>query len=397
VVAAGGAWAAEPAGKAKSELQLKEGDVVALCGDSITSSGQYPAFMELYQLLCGPKMKVSFVNCGRWGETAGVFPKSWDKDFLPAKPTVVTICYGMNTGRGGRPIDENTVAGEAKALKVIIEKFREIGGRVVILGSPGCVDSEGHNAPAVANANLGKLRDGARKLAGETKSVFADVHTPMIEVMAKAKEKYGKDFAFAGGKGDGVHPGGAGHLVMAWAFLKALGFDGDIGTIMVDLAKDQATAAGDHQILSCKGGTVEVESTRYPYCFLGDPYKPGVSTNSNSTLSVFDLFAFNQDLNRYRLVVHGAKDKKLKVTWGTQSREFDAAALEKGINLAAEFPDNPFCKPFQKIWTAMRERNSCRGWLKDPKLKGIPERMEKAVANMVPVPVKHTIKIEPAP
>ena len=172
--------------KTRPKLKLKDGDVVAFCGDSITSNGQYPGFVELYQLLCGPRMKVTFVNCGRWGKTAGTFPKTWDKDFVPAKPSVVTLCYGMNTGRGGRAINDATVAREAGALKVIVTKFREIGGRVVLLGSPGCVDSEFHRAPAAANANLAKLRDNARKVAEETGVTFVDVHTPMIEVMAKA-------------------------------------------------------------------------------------------------------------------------------------------------------------------------------------------------------------------
>ncbi len=42
----------------------------------------------------------------------------------------------------------------------------------------------------------------------------------MIDAMAKAKLKYGKEYNVAGG--DGVHPNRNGHLVMAYAFLKAL-------------------------------------------------------------------------------------------------------------------------------------------------------------------------------
>ena len=52
----------------------------------------------------------------------------------------------------------------------------------------------------------------------------------MEDVMTKAKAKYGKQYALAG-EADGVHPDENGHLVMAYAFLKALGCDGDIGTI----------------------------------------------------------------------------------------------------------------------------------------------------------------------
>lgn len=384
----------------KAGLQLQEGDVVALCGDSITSSGMYPRFVEVYQLLCGPKMKVGFVNCGRWGENAGDFPKSWDRDFVAAKPTVVTICYGMNIGRGGSPLKEPTLAGEAKALKAIIEKFKAGGGRTVILGSPGCVDTNFHHNPDGANISLGQLRDNARKLAEETKSIFADVHTPMMEVMAKAQKKFGKEYAFAGGKGDGLHPGQAGHLVMAWVYLKALGYDGAIGTLTLELDKGQARASDGHKILSFKGGVAEVESTRSPFCFLGDAKNPKNDTNANSTRSVMDLFPFNDDLNRLMFIVRGAKSKKLKIVWGSQVKEFDAIALEKGINLAAEFHDNPFSGPFAKTLGALAERDQCRQWLAGKEFKGNPsilKRQEAALRALAPVPVTHAIRVEELP
>ena len=76
--------------------------------------------------------------------------------------------------------------------------------------------------------------------------------------MTKAKAKYGKDYHVGGD--DGVHPDRNGHLVMAYAFLRALGCDGDIGTISVDLGKNTATATDGHKIQSVKDGSVEVVS-----------------------------------------------------------------------------------------------------------------------------------------
>ena len=37
------------------------------------------------------------------------------------------------------------------------------------------------------------------------------------------------------------------------------------------------------------------------------------------------------------------------MAWGAASKVFSRERLEKGINLAAEFFDNPFSEPFQKI------------------------------------------------
>ncbi len=64
---------------------------------------------------------------------------------------------------------------------------------------------------------------------------------------------------------------------------------------------------------------------------------------------MLEFIPFNQDLNRLTLVVRGAKSGKLRVTWGGTVKEFSAEQLEKGINLAAEFLDNPFSEPFQKV------------------------------------------------
>ena len=404
------AGAATRPASAPAGMLLKDGDVVALCGDSITSSGAYPGFIELYQWMCCPQPKVTLMNFGRWGETAAQFPPVMDKDVLPAKPTVALICYGMNNCRSGRVMSDPAAAGWGDGqIMTVVKKFKDAGVRLVVLASPGCVDSThftlSQNAPPVQAAiaatqkNLSLLRDSAKRVAEREGLVFADMHTPMVEVMAKAKAKYGPDFAFAGGKGDGVHPGQAGHLVMTWVYLKALGYRGDVGTITLDLAKDQAEATEGHQVIAAKGGAVEVESARYPFCFLANPYNAKDFTGPGSTRSVADLFPFNDDLNRLLLVVRGAKSKRLKVTWGGQSKEFDAAALERGVNLAAEFLDNPFCPQLAKIAAALGERNRCRPWLRQPQFKDDPnmaKRLERASENMKVVPVKHTITVTDA-
>ena len=98
---------------------------------------------------------------------------------------------------------------------------------------------------------------------------------------------------------------------MAYAFLKALGCDGDIGTITVDLAANKAEATDGHKVLSATDGTVEVESSRYPFCFYRRPASP------SATSGIIEFFPFNEDLNRFKLVVTGLPaGTKAKVTWG---------------------------------------------------------------------------------
>jgi len=73
---------------------------------------------------------------------------------------------------------------------------------------------------------------------------------------------------------------------------------------------------------------------------------------------VIEFLPFNQDLNRYMLIVNGASTSKIKVTWGKTSKEFDATELAKGINLADEFLDNPFCSQFQAVEAKIRDQQA---------------------------------------
>src|SRR5437763_13655429 len=97
----------------------------------------------------------------------------------------------------------------------------------------------------------------AKEVAEEEGVVFADVHDAMFDAMTKAKAKLGSNYTFAGG--DGVHPGPNGHLAMAYAFLKALGCSGDIGTISVDLSYNKVAVREGHRFVKYTAGAVELE------------------------------------------------------------------------------------------------------------------------------------------
>ncbi len=47
--------------------------------------------------------------------------------------------------------------------------------------------------------------------------------------------------------GDGIHPGWAGQLIMAYAMLRGLGLQGDLGTIQINLNDKQAKDDGGHE------------------------------------------------------------------------------------------------------------------------------------------------------
>jgi lysophospholipase L1-like esterase len=398
--------------------QLQAGDTVAICGDSITEQKQYSVFMEDYLLMCQPAPNLKAHQFGWSGEKTDGFRGRMSNDVLPFAPTVATTCYGMNDGAYAA-IDPARQEAYRRNTEAIIKTFRQSGGvRLIVIGSPGLVDSytfdrvPGRNyAAANYNNTLADLARMGRELAAGQGVAFADIFGSMTTVMNAAKAKYGVAYPIAGA--DGIHPQANGHLVMAYAFLKALGCSGEIGTITWDAQTGAAAATECHKILSSNDGAIEIESTRYPFCFYGNP------TDPNSTRGVLGFLPFNEDLNRFRLVVTNGAATRFKITWGKEAKIFPAAQLNQGINLAAEFMDNPFAKAFASVDKAVREQQAFEGpavnnflhnfpdWRRLlPEEKASLDRLRTATvrkaevlceaARAAIVPIKYTIKIEPA-
>ena len=230
-----GVFVAPQAGVAEG-LLLKKGDRVAIVGDSITEQKLYSKYMELYLLACVPQLDLTMFQFGWSGERAPGFAGRMENDFVPWGPTVVTTCFGMNDG-GYRPFEAAIGKTYEEGSSRIQKRCKALGARMVI-GGPGPVDSETWKktepeADTYYNDNLGKLSAIAAKQAAEEGFVYAGLHPMMMKVMAEAKAALGKEYPVCGG--DGVHPGPNGHLVMAYAFLKAMGLDGAIGTLTVDM------------------------------------------------------------------------------------------------------------------------------------------------------------------
>lgn len=339
---------------APAGLLLKPGDRLAICGDSITEQKMYSRIMETYLTVCVPQFGVTVRQYGWSGETAQGFLRRMTNDCLRFSPTIATTCYGMNDHRY-RPYEDPIGQAYCEYTTAIVQSFKQTGARVV-LGSPGCVGKMPSWVKTASgtvedlNLSLCKLRNMDIEIATKEQVAFADVFWPMFTAGFEAQRKYAPDYAIAGK--DGVHPGWAGQLVMAYAFLKAMGLDGNIGTFTVDLASGKATATAGHKVVSSKAGEVTLESRRYPFCATGDEKSDG------SIRSAMTLIPFNQNLNRLKLIAKNAKAKSYKVTWGSETRTYSAEQLARGVNLAADFAVNPFADAFKKVEDAVLAKQS---------------------------------------
>jgi len=350
---------------------IKSDDIVALCGDSITENKSYTAFIETYFAVCHEEGPIHTAQFGWGGDCMrALWGRGGPRPILSVKPTVVTTLYGMNDGYYA-PLTEATASEYRNGLTRLVGEFASNGVRMVIVSSPGAVDTKWFrndaNKATMYNQTLAGLRDVAKQVADENGCVFANAHDLMIDVMAKAKKKYGDKYPVAGT--DGVHPHANGGLIIAYVFLRAMGCNGNIGAITHDLKRGISTASAGHKILSSKAGEVTVESSRYPFCFSGKPDDPA------ATSGIIEFFPFNEDLNRLTLKVTGApgqSDTRVRVYWGNTNKVFSSAALEKGVNLADEYHDNPFRERFAHIQAEVLKKQTWERLFYHSYLSGLP-------------------------
>ena len=386
-------------------LMLRKNDRLAIIGDSITEQKMYSRILESYLTACLPELQVTVRQYGWGGETAEGFKKRMANDALRFKPTIATTCYGMNDHKY-RAYDEPNVQWYRENQLAIVRAFKDSGARFV-LGSPGCV---GRKVPwsktdsEAMNLNLCELRNIDIEIAKQEQVAFADVFWPMLTLGWKASNQFGENYAIAGK--DAVHPGWAGHVVMAAAFLQALGVDGDLGTFTMDLGSGRATVTGGHRVVSSRVGELTLKSTQYPFCA-----PAGGLADDNSMRSGMALTDFQSRFNRVRLVAKNATDRSYRVTWGSETRTVSANQLTEGVNLTALFQKTPFDDAFKRLDEAVGQKQNYEtrqikslfhGEEGRADMKATVALTEKTRAPLAAairaarVPVTHTVKIEAA-
>ena len=155
--------------------------------------------------------------------------------------------------------------------------------------------------------------------------------------------------------------------------------------------------------LQAVDAVLTITSSRYPFCATGPLDK------DNSIRSGMTLVPFNADLNRLKLIVTGGTAENYVVTWGDATRDYSAAQLAAGVNLAEDFAMNPFSAAFAKVDAAVAEQQKyetrqIKELFHGPEGKAdanatadLTEKARQPLANAVAaalVPVTHTIRIQ---
>ena len=336
------------------ERILREGDRLAVCGDSITEQKMYSRIIETYLTVCVPDLRVSVRQFGWSGERAPGFLSRMTNDVLRFRPTIATTCYGMNDHRY-QPFTAEIGDVYSQSSRAIIQAFKSHGVRVVqgSAGTVGKMPSWVQTAKGnVQDLNLGllELRNIDVQLAREENVYFADVFLPMLIQGHTALQKYGASYMITGK--DGVHPDWAGQLVMAYSFLNAFGLEGNLGQITIDLDNKSASTTGGHEVQGYNDGRLTLSSRQYPFC------ATGALGDDSSIRSGMEWVPFMEELNRLTLKIKNPSADRYRVYWGAFEKVYSSEALSQGVNLAADFPENPFSEAFRKVDQAVATKQA---------------------------------------
>jgi lysophospholipase L1-like esterase len=216
--------------EAKPREILPGAQRVLFLGDSITYAGGYVEFIEAYFATRFPGRRIEILNLGLPSETVsglsepghadGKFPRPDLHERLArvltkTKPDVVIACYGMNDGIY-LPFSEDRFAAFTNGLMRLRAAVADIGAKMIHVTPPVFDEARGGHAGYAATLDHYSDWMLAQRQAGWN---VIDIHEPMKRALEEGR---GSDpnFYLAG---DGIHPGDAGHWMMAKQILLHLG------------------------------------------------------------------------------------------------------------------------------------------------------------------------------
>jgi lysophospholipase L1-like esterase len=233
--------AAAVLGHAADPFFLKDGDRVVFYGDSITEQRLYTTFVETYVTTRFPNLKVTYTLSGWGGDRVtggggGKIDTRLERDVIAYKPTVMTIMLGMNDA-GYRPFDQGLFDTYKNGLASIVDKVQTaLPGIRITMIQPSPFDdvTRAPTIPGGYNSVLLRYADVVKELAGTTHQQTVDFNGPVVAMLEKAKATNlvlsGKIIT------DRIHPGPAGHLIMAEALLKSWNAPAIVTAVEIDAA-----------------------------------------------------------------------------------------------------------------------------------------------------------------
>ena len=330
------------AGTTRAQSPLKSGDRVVFYGDSWTEQRLYTRFVMDYFTLRYPGLQVTFRNAGWGGDTSVGGLARLQRDVLSLKPTVVTICFGMNDA-GYTEFQQRLFDKYMTGMTGMVTQLKKAGVRVILL-TPGFLDTDRvEPRMRIYNDTLGRFGQGVKDLAEKEKLEFYNVHDLMLDVHARAKARNPKYSLNETG-----HPTEPGHATIAYAVLKALGCKDQASGLKIDAAKAAATPD------RCRVEDLNVQADSITFKRFDDALPTYLPPAAHSALP---FYPFTQELNQYNFTVTGLKAGTWKLTVENMGvGTFTDKELAAGVNLAT-LP-GPWLKIGEQVDNAVKEQES---------------------------------------
>lgn len=399
---------------ASAQFALHNGDRVVFYGDSITDQRLYTLYTETYVRTRFPKLDVSFVHSGWGGDTVnggggGNIDTRLDRDVFPYRPTVVTIMLGMNDA-GYRTYEQPRFDMYAKGYEHIVDRLRrEDPGVRLTLIQPSPYDdvTRAPGFPGGYNGTLIRYGGYVKELGTRDGATVADLNTPVVTMLqaANAKDATNAQKIIP----DRVHPGDAGHLIMAEALLKAWNAPSLVSAVAIDGGKLVSSQNAKVSGLSMANGGLawsQIDDA-LPYPF---------NLTDSTVRLVVDSSDFVPALDQQTLKVGNLSGRQTLTIDGKAVGTFSAEELAAGINLATL--DTPMRDQAMHVFTLVRNRaeahnqawrNVQTGWFLGGETYASKERgevirafdrydkaLDKSARNMAQ-PVPHRFALTPTP
>jgi len=327
-------------GRASSSVSVtfQPSDRWSVIGDSITHHGTYYTWIYLYELTRFPTQKLTVENCGISGDSAAGAVQRYDWDIQPTHPTVATVMLGMNDVDRDAYSDqaatpeilrrrEGALTTYRQSLEALVARLQKDHARVLLV-TPSPFDEYliGANQPdhpgvSVALAQCARIM---RDLAATKSTGLVDLQEPMLALNAQLQAADPKATVIGP---DRVHPGPAGHFLMAYFFLRAQGAPTTVARIKIDAARS---------LVACDRAKITdlaASEDRVEFNALEDALPYPVPDDAKPAL---DWVPFQDELNQEMLQVSGLKPGVYSLAIdGEPVGVFSAEVLGAGINLAA--------------------------------------------------------------
>ena len=322
---------------------FQPGERVVFVGNSITEAGYYESYIWLYYMLHFPGRRITVYNGGIGGDRAKNILDRFDDDVLPKKPTTICLTFGMNDSGYFEFLWANAdsaakarIQESAKYFESIREKLKKAPAKKILITS-SLYDETVRNPKNYfpkKSAAMQEIADFQQKAAQNEHWGFVDFLHPMTEITLREQKK---DSGFTLTGSDRIHPGNAGHFVMAWLFLKQQGLAGQpVADMVIDAAAGKTQRSDNCRItaVSVSPGDVQFDYLAFSLPFPQDTI-PRLWGNPQRQTEALDVIPFNEEMNQEKLTVKGLSEGSYSLTIdGHPIGKWTGTQFAKGIDLA---------------------------------------------------------------